>query len=447
MVGERVSCRVEDTLGSSREIALEVVSNHPLPSNEPGRSTFDDLCLLQIVSHEKAFQSFSEFYLGSLDSGTPFDGQGIARTKPPKSAFVAKPFGGELRPRANFSQWYFSVEPEQLMRSHPGFSGAAVQMRNKPKVYGLLQGCLVEQVGYVIPANSIVAFLKENGIAAREFNPATPFKRAIQPTHLNISRDRLAFCDRDEQARTFDTAKRAFFENLFDREGSRLFALGIVGLEPDLPDLLQHRIGPNGVQSYKEMRRLKFKEKHESSGQQKISPFPIGLDYEQPDFSNLRQFVIEKIANASTADGAFLANMADEDVITDTLSQFDVPILFVIYCPYHLFTSEMVAAWTDCLARIAGKRHAHHPIIAVMVVTLPRGDTEPPELADDDFLLLPLLNEVDQSDVGRWLNTVRPGDNKAIIELVKDRLGDTPFRMKQLRDALFPGDDQLGASL
>lgn len=448
LVGKRVAVRFEIAGNQEQEVEMEVVGNHPLPADEPGKFAFDDLCLLKTVSPGIHFASFAELVVGDLSSGGPFVGQGIAVRTQPLGGYVSKPFEGEIRPRAHFAQWYFTFEPDELMQSHPGFSGAAVQMPDKSRIYGLLQGCLVKQVGYFIPATSISEFLQQNGVEAQHFDLSKPFKSMFQPARLDLTKDMLKLCDRDDQTTPFDKAKRTFLANLFDHEGSRLFAFGIGGQDVDMPDLLHHRLGPNGIQSYKEVRRLKLKEPHDVQRQHKFSAFKIGLEYDEPAAENLQNFVIDKIASTSTADGALLVGLADEAVIIDALRQFDTAVLFVIYCPQHLFNSAMASAWTDCLARIAALLHNHHPIIAVMVVTLDADNPEVPTLDDDDFLLLPLLGELNCGVIGPWISRVRPGDSashKAILDQVGKVFGDRAFRMKELQDALFPDEDsQLG---
>ena len=433
--GEILEARVE---GLDNDIEMVVVSIHPYPSDEPGKNAYDDLCLLKVSSPDVYFNCFAKLFHGTLAYGTNFLSQGVAARQPPTDGYGSLLCEGKIKVRAEHLQWYQTYESEKHLQSHPGFSGSAVRKPDSTLVYGLIQGCAVPQIGYIIPAKNILDFLNEHGVEAERFHPPASFRRTLQPSTHNLTSDKLAHCDRDDQAKAFDTAKRAFFEKLFDHQGSKLFALGIVGLEDDLPDLLQRRLGSNGVQSYKELRRLKFKDAAEIPATNKISPFPIGLEYEEPERDNLRQFVIEKLANASTADGSFLASMADEDIVISALAKFDVPVLIVVHCPQRLFDTQMVSAWTECLDYIARVRHSYHPIIVVMVVAQEPNEAGTPPLGDDDFLMLPQLGELGLRDVGRWLDLTMPGDSRELMANVKEQFGDQGFRMKKLHDYLFP---------
>ena len=215
----------------------------------------------------------------------------------------------------------------------------------------------------------------------------------------------------------------------------------------DLPDLLQLRLGPNAVLSYRDFRRRKLQDEQEPAGSGKFPVLKIDLQYDTPDQDALTDFVLGKIAGASSPDAMFQVGLPDKAAIVAELQALDSPVLVTIFCPVRLCNTAMVEAWLECLTDIAATRDRHRPIIAIFIFKL--GD----ELVDlsifdrDDFTMLPLLNEIDAAHVGPWLATIMPGDDEGhdmILAHVREQSGGGPFRMRSLRDWLFADDNQQG---
>lgn len=445
LVGQRVLARSEE---HKNEVELEVIGNQPLPADDPGAREFDDLCLLRLVSHDLGFRNHATFVLGDPAYGTPFTGQGITAIEGGDARFDTQLFSGIIKPRALFKYWNFTSEPEGHLQSKPRFSGAALQMPETSQIFGLLQGNLIQQVGYFIPAGNIFNYAKSLGVSPQGFDPSRPVFRSIfRPSKFNLTNDKLLICDRMDQVRQFDLAKGAFLENLFDAAGPQLFAIGIAGQKMDLPDLLQLRLGPNAVLSYRDFRRRKLQDEQEPAGSGKFPVLKIDLQYDTPDQDALTDFVLGKIAGASSPDAMFQVGLPDKAAIVAELQALDSPVLFTIFCPVRLCNTAMVEAWLECLTDIAATRDRHRPIIAIFIFKL--GD----ELVDlsifdrDDFTMLPLLNEIDAAHVGPWLATIMPGDDEGhdmILAHVREQSGGGPFRMRSLRDWLFADDNQQG---
>lgn len=445
LLGQRVFAKSEE---HQDEVELEVVGNHPLPDDDPGSGAFDDLCILRTVSQDVRFRHCATLMLGEPRYEAPFTGQGIATVVGDDTRFETQLFNGAIKTRALFKHWGFTSEPEAHLKSKPRFSGAALQIPGTSQIFGLLQGSLIDQVGYFIPATNIFNYATMLGVSPQVFDPSKPvFKSIFRPSKFNLTHDKLLVCDRSDQVRRFDVAKADFLEHLFDGSGSQLFAIGIIGRKPDLPDLLRLRLGPNAVLSYRDFRRRKLQDDQDATAPAKFARLSIDLQYDAPDQDALADFVLGKIAGASSPDAMFQVGVPDKAAIVAELQAVDSPVLFTIFCPARLCNAAMVEAWLECLTDIAAKRDRHRPTIAIFIFKV---DDEPVDLLisdRDDLTMLPQLNELDAGHIGPWVATIMPGDDEGqdtILAHILDKSGGAPFRMRDLRDWLFPDENQQG---